>query len=150
MGLFRRKEETIDAPIAADGTLGANGHADDPFWQVHEMLASAETAQPNEHADLHMVHAFGAPKEWRTMSRVRPDLIHLLAGIHARGLRNKSRFRTTLVEDYFLMMRSGEGYGSEQMVRVASARNGMPSGPPEGRRGGGFMSGWFGGRKDGP
>jgi len=139
-------QDSVPAPRGRDGSPGAAGSQDDAFWEAHERLAAMETSQPNEHADLHMVHAFGAPKEWRTMSRVRPDLVHLLAGIHARGMVNGSRFRTILVQDYFLMMRSAEAYGSEQMVRVASARNGAPAGP-EPRRS--MFSGWFSPREGG-
>lgn len=142
-----RPQERVDAPRSADGSHGAAGTSDDAFWKAHEVLAQLEGGQGNETADLHMVNAFGTPREWRTMSRIPLQLVHLLAGIHARGLRNGSRFRTTLVENYFLMMRSAEGYGSEQMVRVASARNGVPSGPPAPR---GLFSGWFGGKTPPP
>lgn len=111
------------------------------FWQAHETLMGLEGQTSTDPEDVHMVHAFGTPREWRTMSNVPRGVIHMLAGIHARGKYTGSRFRTQLVEDFFLMMRSAEGYGSEQMVRVASARSG---GGMEQPRKGGLFSGWFG------
>lgn len=88
----------------------------------HELL-EIENQAASDPAEISMIQSFGNPRDFRTMGKMDQETIFLLAAIYTKGKFNNSSLRQELVENMFLMNRSLGGFGSEQMVKVASSRN---------------------------
>jgi hypothetical protein len=67
-----------------------------------------------------LLREFSDPTEWRTMARVRGDIVFVASIIDAKASITGSRFRRDFVRNLFLMSRSDDGWGSRQMVEVAT------------------------------
>lgn len=90
-----------------------------PFEEELGEAGSVDVEQ-DEDPSLSLLRAFGDPPEWRTMAKHPPTTVHLAAAVLAKGRFLKSTLREEYVKNLFLMSRSTDGYGSEQMVRVAT------------------------------
>lgn len=93
---------------------------DEAGWD--QAMEVEETSRTDEPLDLSMIQAFGTPREPRTMAKLREDESRLLAAIDAKGQFTGSPVRRAFVENSLLMSRSVGGWGSEQMVRIASGQ----------------------------
>lgn len=81
-----------------------------------------EVRRTDEPLDLSMVHAFGTPRDPRTMAWLSEPEAKLLAAIDAKGQFTGSPIRKSFVTNALLMSRSVNGRGSEQMVRIAAGQ----------------------------
>lgn len=100
--------------------------------EAHMLLAKEETKPKSDPIDIATIHAFTSPRDPRTMGSTDRDKAHLLAIIAAKGTINKSTIRRRFVEDYLLISRSIDKWGSEQAASVAKARAGEMAQPKAG------------------
>lgn|GEM_PF-4202022 len=94
-----------------------------------EGVVEALGPEPTEDQTISLLHEFGQPPEYRTMAKHTPEMIHLGAIVLTKGRFLGSTLREQVVENLFLMSRSTDGWGSEQMKEIAARQPGTRAGP---------------------
>lgn len=87
--------------------------------ELEEVIGTTSPEAPDD-ASLNVLREFGKPPEYRTMARVDGETYHRAAVVLAKGRFLGSTLRQEYVANLFLMSRSADGYGSEQMKEVAT------------------------------
>ena len=94
-----------------------------------EGVVEAQGPEPTEDQTINLLHEFGQPPEYRTMAKHTPEMIHLGAIVLTKGRFLGSVLREQVVENLFLMSRSTDGWGSEQMKDIAARQSSPRVGP---------------------
>lgn len=107
-------------PAPSDAGNANTDDAPDALLEVEVEQVGDEPAEKDDDATLNLLREFGNPPEWRTMAKHPPETVHLSSIVLTKGRFLGSTLRQEYVRNLFLMSRSSEGYGSEQMVQVAT------------------------------